>query len=258
MGYRVGGQPCNSLEETHQEWEIRGRGESKVNVTFSPNFVQGQPCGSHHKSGKNRSFFCDWREQVSSPLEESKINARMQKQRCQKQPHNAWLHVMHSLFLPLGGGRVGASIGKEPWTAGLPSLSPLCLEPVHPFMCFLPCKVKELVWDALFRIFLLFPPRILLFYGILLQNMLSIVSFHISYYTVLYYGDALKASNAVRPYLEWPRLLLFWVSVSAPFLPLCKIAFHLLGGQTVSHFFLLLLWGLPAAVWPPPFLNCCF
>ena len=29
--------------------------------------------------------------------------------------------------------------------------------------------------------------------------MLSIVSFHISYYTVLYYGDALKASKAVCP-----------------------------------------------------------
>lgn len=43
----------------------RGRGERKVNVTFSPNFVQGQPCGSHHKSGKNRSrasFFSFGRE----------------------------------------------------------------------------------------------------------------------------------------------------------------------------------------------------
>ena len=72
-----------------------------------------------------------------------------------------------------------------------------------------PCKVKELGRDALFRIFLLFQPGILLFYGILLQNILSIVSFHISYYIVLYYGDALKASKAVRPYLEWPKLLLF-------------------------------------------------
>lgn len=54
-----------------------------------------------------------------------------------------------------------------------------------------------------------FNSRILLLYGILLQNILSIISFHISYYIVLYYGDALKTSRAVRPYLEWPKLLLF-------------------------------------------------
>ena len=43
----------------HTRMGDRGRGEREVNITVRASFVQGQPCGSHHKSGKYRSFFCD-------------------------------------------------------------------------------------------------------------------------------------------------------------------------------------------------------
>ena len=60
-----------------------------------------------------------------------------------------------SLSLPLSGISVRASVWKEHWTSWAALLSQVYLEPVTPVRCFLPCKVKELGWDALLSVFLL-------------------------------------------------------------------------------------------------------